>query len=123
MGLIKNCSEALSACKSEMEKQHISVSDMEKRLYYSRDGLRPYLNGKSRIRLDTFLDMLSILGCTIYLESGEGLSGAYKCGYEKGRAYALDRLDEIIVEQLDKSNNQVECQTLRWVLDKISEIL
>jgi len=34
----------------------------------------------------------------------------------------LDKLDEIIVEQIDISNNQVECQTLRWVLDKMSEM-
>lgn len=34
---------------------------------------------------------------------------------------ALNKLDEIIAEQLDKSDNQIECQTLRWVLDKISE--
>lgn len=36
---------------------------------------------------------------------------------------ALDKLDEIITEQLDQSDNQVECQTLRWVLDRISELI
>ncbi|MBR3645638.1 MAG: hypothetical protein IKN54_04405 [Lachnospiraceae bacterium] len=36
---------------------------------------------------------------------------------------ALNKLDEIITEQIDISNNQVECQTLRWVLDKISELI
>ena len=33
----------------------------------------------------------------------------------------LDKLDEIITEQIDVSYNQVECQTLRWVLDKMAE--
>jgi hypothetical protein len=35
---------------------------------------------------------------------------------------SLDKLDEIITEQIDISYDQVECQTLRWVLDKISEV-
>ena len=34
----------------------------------------------------------------------------------------LDKLDEIITKQIDISNNQVECQTLRWVLDVMSEM-
>lgn len=34
----------------------------------------------------------------------------------------LDKLDEMITEQIDISYDQVECQTLRWVLDKISEV-
>ncbi len=44
---------------------------------------------------------------------------------ENKRIYnqALDKLDEIITEQLDQSDNQIECQTLRWVLDKISELI
>lgn len=33
----------------------------------------------------------------------------------------FDKLDKTIVDALDKSENQVECQTLRWVLDVISE--
>lgn len=33
----------------------------------------------------------------------------------------LDKLDKTITEQIDISYNQVECQTLRWVLDKMSE--
>ena len=33
----------------------------------------------------------------------------------------LDKLDEIITEQIDISYDQTECQTLRWVLDKMSE--
>lgn len=36
---------------------------------------------------------------------------------------ALDKVDEIITEQLDKSDNQVECQTLRWVLDVLSDLI
>lgn len=35
---------------------------------------------------------------------------------------ALDKLDFIIVEQLDKSTDFKECMTLRWVLDKIAEV-
>ena len=34
----------------------------------------------------------------------------------------LDNLDEIITKQIDISNNQVECQTLRWVLDIMNEM-
>ena len=34
----------------------------------------------------------------------------------------LDKLDEIITDALDKSTDQKESQTLRWVLDKISEV-
>ena len=34
----------------------------------------------------------------------------------------IDRLDEIITDALDKSTDQKESQTLRWVLDKISEV-
>lgn len=35
----------------------------------------------------------------------------------------LDKLDEIITDALDKSTDQKESQTLRWVLDKISEVI
>lgn len=42
---------------------------------------------------------------------------------DKQVEYILNKLDDIIVEQLDKSDNQVECQTLRWVLDRISELI
>lgn len=35
---------------------------------------------------------------------------------------ALDKLESIIVEQLDKSTDQKESMTLRWVLDKIAEV-
>ena len=41
----------------------------------------------------------------------------YLNGYDK----AFEKLDAIITEQIDMSINQVECQTLRWVLDKMSE--
>ncbi len=34
----------------------------------------------------------------------------------------LDKIDEIITDALDKSTDQKECQTLRWVLDKMSEV-
>lgn len=33
----------------------------------------------------------------------------------------LDKLDKTITEQIDMSYDQTECQTLRWVLDKMSE--
>lgn len=35
----------------------------------------------------------------------------------------LDKMDEIITDALDKSTDQKESQTLRWVLDKISEVM
>lgn len=35
----------------------------------------------------------------------------------------LDKIDEIITDALDKSTDQKESQTLRWVLDKISEVI
>lgn len=35
---------------------------------------------------------------------------------------AFDKLDDVITKQIDGSDNQVECQTLRWVLDTISEV-
>lgn len=35
---------------------------------------------------------------------------------------AFDKIDEIITDALDKSTDQKESQTLRWVLDKISEV-
>ena len=42
-----------------------------------------------------------------------------KQGYEYE---VLDKIDEIITDALDKSTDQKESQTLRWVLDKISEV-
>lgn len=42
------------------------------------------------------------------------------CEYDKNKV--LDKLDEIITDALDKSTDQKESQTLRWVLDKISEV-
>jgi hypothetical protein len=36
---------------------------------------------------------------------------------------AFDKVDEIITDALDKSTDQKESQTLRWVLDKISEVM
>lgn len=57
----------------------------------------------------------------------EMLASAKAQGYKEGRAdgynQALDKVDDIITEQLDKSDNQVECQTLRWVLDVISDLI
>ena len=35
---------------------------------------------------------------------------------------ALNKLDSIIVEQIYKSDDQKECMTFRWVLDKIAEV-
>lgn len=35
----------------------------------------------------------------------------------------LDKIDEIITDALDKSTDQKESQTLRWILDKISEVM
>lgn len=37
--------------------------------------------------------------------------------------HALDDIDNIITEQLDKSDNQIECQTLRWVLDVLQDMV
>ena len=37
--------------------------------------------------------------------------------------FILDKIDEIITDALDKSTDQKESQTLRWVLDKISEVM
>lgn len=37
-------------------------------------------------------------------------------------ACMLDKIDKIITDALDKSTDQKESQTLRWVLDKISEV-
>ena len=34
----------------------------------------------------------------------------------------LDKIDGIVTDALDKSTDQKESQTLRWVLDKISEV-
>lgn len=48
---------------------------------------------------------------------------AHYHGYEKGYNDALDDVDNIITEQIDKSDNQVECQTLRWVLDVLSDLI
>ena len=35
----------------------------------------------------------------------------------------IDKIDEIITDALDKSTDKKESQTLRWVLDKISEVI
>jgi len=42
--------------------------------------------------------------------------------YSDGANEVLDKIDEIITDALDKSTDQKESQTLRWVLDKISEV-
>lgn len=54
-----------------------------------------------------------------YIEYGKWLDVHDKEIYNK----ALDDADNIITEQLDKSDNQVECQTLRWVLDVLSDLI
>lgn len=41
---------------------------------------------------------------------------------QKPKTDVLDKIDEIITDALDKSTDQKESQTLRWVLDKISEV-
>lgn len=46
----------------------------------------------------------------------------YLRGYTDGKSDVLDKIDEIITDALDKSTDQKESQTLRWVLDKISEV-
>ena len=35
---------------------------------------------------------------------------------------SLNKLDDIITKAIDESENQTECQTLRWVLDVMSEL-
>lgn len=57
-------------------------------------------------------------------ELGSILSYEEKQQTEK-EAYneAIYDVDNIISEQLDKSDNQVECQTLRWVLDVLSDLV
>lgn len=35
---------------------------------------------------------------------------------------SLNKLDDIITKAIDDSENQTECQTLRWVLDVMSEL-
>ena len=42
---------------------------------------------------------------------------------EEEQEPVLDKIDEIITDALDKSTDQKESQTLRWVLDKISEVM
>lgn len=41
---------------------------------------------------------------------------------EHDKSVVLDKIDEVITDALDKSTDQKESQTLRWVLDKISEV-
>ena len=43
------------------------------------------------------------------------------CEHDKN--VVLDKIDEVITDALDKSTDQKESQTLRWVLDKISEVM
>lgn len=43
--------------------------------------------------------------------------------WSEGWNASLNKLDETITKQIDESNNQIECQTLRWVLDQISELI
>ena len=69
---------------------------------------------------------------------GDGVRGEWKAETPLDEAYkdiikaldfaiksieALDKLDFIIVEQLDNSTDFKECMTLRWVLDKMSEVI
>ena len=35
---------------------------------------------------------------------------------------SLNKLDDTITKAIDESENQTECQTLRWVLDVMSEL-
>ena len=55
-----------------------------------------------------------VLGMTIEYDTNEK-------EIEKMRE-TFDKLDDVITKQIDESYNQVECQTLRWVLDTISEV-
>ena len=42
------------------------------------------------------------------------------CEHDKNKV--LNKIDEIITDAFDKSTDPKESQTLRWVLDKISEV-
>ena len=80
---------------------------------------------EERKAVQDYIDSISVeTGFNIYdLQEQVKIYDAY---YNKGFAAGikiLNKLDWIITEQLDQSDNQVECQTLRWVLDKISELL
>jgi hypothetical protein len=46
-----------------------------------------------------------------------------KIGNNSNTNEVLDKIDEIITDALDKSTDQKESQTLRWVLDNISEVM
>lgn len=69
---------------------------------------------------------------------GDGVKGEWKAETPLDKAYkdmiealgmaiksieALDKLDSIIVEELDNSTDFKECMTLRWVLDKMAEVI
>ena len=64
------------------------------------------------ILLDTKTQGKSIEAFTMAIEALE----------QKPKTDVLDKIDEIITDALDKSTDQKESQTLRWVLDKISEV-
>lgn len=50
------------------------------------------------------------------------IGGSERMKNEGDNIEALDKLESIIVEQLDKSTDQEESMTLRWVLDKMAEV-
>ena len=57
-----------------------------------------------------------------YAREAIALNMAIEALEQEPCADVLDKLDEIITDALDKSTDQKESQTLRWVLDKISEV-
>ena len=88
------------------------------------DTVRSYLKA-----LPSVTPQLSVSEVTALAEWTEKLTKASEDAYNKGYADGmkaqkpiLDKIDEIITDALDKSTDQKESQTLRWVLDKISEV-
>ena len=96
---IDNYINALRKCAKEHENDrtftgHIVVSDLCRDTANLLEELEPFIN-KPCISSEV-------------------------CEHDKNKA--LDKIDEIITDALDKSTDQKESQTLRWVLDKISEV-
>ena len=80
-------------------------------------------------RMPSVTPQLSVPEVTALAEWTAKLTEANKSAYSQGYADGmkaqepiLDQIDEIITDALDKSTDQKESQTLRWVLDKISEV-
>ena len=110
-------------CENNTIKPNIVVFEQEKEaLYMAIEALEQ--EPKFVVKSDGTIEQIKNCNDCLLRKEWEKIGKLLSATLEKQteQEHILDKIDEIITDALDKSTDQKESQTLRWVLDKISEV-